>query len=75
VVEVEIVDMLVWGPALDAELEYRRERLARRWSRPARVDDMGSPARHRVSRRMRVHPHAAPDRAGGVGEPGSVALR
>jgi hypothetical protein len=29
------MDMLMWGPAYDYELEYKRERLSAIWGRPA----------------------------------------
>jgi hypothetical protein len=55
VVEVDVVDMLLWGPGLDAELDYRRERMAAMWGRPGWVDRVtGSLAARRAARR---HPH------------------
>jgi hypothetical protein len=72
------VDMLLWGPALDAELEHRRERLARLWGRPAWADLVaGSLARRRAARGAAVRPDTAGRGAGAVGvdRPRSLALR
>ena len=32
------IDMLLWGPGLEAELEFRRERMRSMWGRPPWVD-------------------------------------
>jgi hypothetical protein len=69
--------MLLWGPGLEAELEFRRERIVRLSGRPAWADHVASAARGLVARRARaraerVHGDAAPVRAG---EPGSFAVR
>jgi hypothetical protein len=52
--------MLLWGPGLDAELEFRRERMAQLWGRPLWVDRLaGAPARRRARHGARIGSRAA----------------
>ncbi len=70
--------MLLWGPGLEAELEFRRERIAKLSGGPAWADHVASSARRLAARRARAravtraHGDAAPV---GPAEGGSIALR
>ncbi|GAA2719048.1 hypothetical protein [Cellulomonas aerilata] len=75
------MDMLLWGPGLDAELEFRRERVASMWGRPAWADRVAGtlPAHRRAPRHVRA-PHGAARHgvvraAAGEVTPGPVAVR
>jgi hypothetical protein len=68
--------MLGWGPALDAEIEHRRERLGRLWGRPEWADRIAGSLEHRRVART-AHGRTGQSRRGvaGVGETRRVALR
>ena len=59
--------MLLWGPGLDAELEFRRERIAGMWGRPAWADRVAGASAGVLARRRAARGVGSAGAGNGVG--------